>query len=536
MDSGPPTKRAKVATRCACACAGCSSASGGKRAPTRTDAQKLDAILAVIKAQNWTFACFLFNTFRTKDVMGGAVKRSLTHAQMVSSFLAGRGKRIVAHIVEQWLKDPAGRIPQNSDANKFMFSTTIPYTEIGPVRAALTTFSTQTVGKKLSQEAESAVKLTNGLHVSVGVRNPEKKVHWNVLGADTIPQVEAVIAKEQPTTVYLFYKIAMRKPRRRNGVILERKTRPARGVVTHAISALNFCRTDQANLLPLTRGILYFGSSAPIELMNYNARIRNMPSYSAVRRALVGLSAQEAANTEAHGKDPTTAGFMLIDNCQNQHKQRDLRIGRENVMNVGMSGLYMEAPDIDVAVFDLTDKRERIQRNKRKDVTVDQLLRFIDQHDADVTGALLFLETLTRCIPEMKTEHTEVHRRYKATATLVVPPGQAVVHPLASSGKKQTILTEFKDGMLDFLQQVGQTPDHYLKRKIPIGGDGLTYAILQQLQIYLQFDDDPFTSFEILEPQLHHPQTKLQTRTPLLALKTSRKSELPRGVGFGFGQ
>jgi hypothetical protein len=31
------------------------------------------------------------------------------------------------------------------------------------------------------------------------------------------------------------------------------------------------------------------------------------------------------------------------DNYQNYHRQHDLRVGRKNVMNIGMSGLYMEA-------------------------------------------------------------------------------------------------------------------------------------------------------------------------------------------------
>jgi hypothetical protein len=62
--------------------------------------------------------------------------------------------------------------------------------------------------------------------------------------------------------------------------------------------------------------------------------------------------------------------------------------------------------------------------------------------------------------------------------------------------------------MLDFLQQMGQTPERYLKRKLPVGGDGLTYAMLQQLQIYLQFDDYAFKSFEIIEPQLQVWHTK----------------------------
>ncbi|KAJ7883570.1 hypothetical protein B0H13DRAFT_2235396 [Mycena leptocephala] len=377
----------------------------------------------------------LYNIFRAKDTQGKEIHRSKTHSQMVSIFLAGRAKKTIGNIISEWMAHPDGRIPAHSPNSDLMFSTTVPYTDIRPVRAALTAFSTQIIGKKVVAEAENA----------------------------------SIIEREQAVTLYLFNNIAMRKPRKRNGVILERKQRPADMVVMHAITSLNYCRTDQANLLPLLH---------------------------------------EARAAITHGQDPETAGFLLVDNCQNYHRQRDLRIGRENVMNVGMSGLYMEAPDVDVNVFNLADKRKLIAQNRRKDVTVDMLLGFLDQADADFTGTLHVLDPLVRCIPSLKPLLKEVSMRFAATAKISMPAGPAIVHPLACNGKKETISTELKDRMLDFLQQIGQTPENYLKRKLPVGGDGLTYAMLLQLQIYLQWHDHPFKSLEIMEPQLQVWHTK----------------------------
>ncbi|KAJ7083049.1 hypothetical protein C8R43DRAFT_852870, partial [Mycena crocata] len=136
VDGAPPKKRAKTSTtKCQCSCTGCISDTAGRWASPRTDAQKIYTILATIKVQNWTFACFLYNIFQTKDIKGNEVQRSKTHAQMVSAFLASRRKRTVANIITEWMRDPSGRIPRNSSDHQFMFSTTVPYTEIGPVRA-----------------------------------------------------------------------------------------------------------------------------------------------------------------------------------------------------------------------------------------------------------------------------------------------------------------------------------------------------------------------------------------------------------------
>ncbi|KAJ7719580.1 hypothetical protein B0H16DRAFT_1795129, partial [Mycena metata] len=309
----------------------------------RTTSQKIEAVLHAIKEQNWTFPSFLYHLFQTKDGKGKPISRSTVHAQTVSRFLSGRSENSVSDILAAWMASPDGRIPAHSPNRSLMYSTSIPYTTIKPVRAALTSFATQIIGKKVACEAESAVHISSGLHVSIGPnsKHPETQLQRHHIGAETIPLVRSAIQKHQPVTVFLCNNIAMRRPRTRAGVI------------THAVAAMNFCRSETANLLPLARGILYFGSSAPVELMNYNCRIGSMPAPQTTRRSMIALSNEEANATKAHGADPDTAGFLLVDNCQNYHKQNDLRVGRESVMNVGIAGLYFEAADVNPAVFDL---------------------------------------------------------------------------------------------------------------------------------------------------------------------------------------
>jgi hypothetical protein len=146
---------------------------------------------------------------------------------MVSIFLAGRANKTVTDIISAWMSHPDGRIPAHSPNSDLMHSTTVPYTDIRPVRAALTSFSTQTIGKKVAREAESVVKLDSGLHVSIGKKYPETKLRREDFGEGTIPRVQAVIEEKQRVTLYLCNKIAMRRPRKRDGIVIERKTRPA---------------------------------------------------------------------------------------------------------------------------------------------------------------------------------------------------------------------------------------------------------------------------------------------------------------------
>ncbi|KAJ7686992.1 hypothetical protein B0H17DRAFT_1160508 [Mycena rosella] len=468
-------------------------------------------VLDAIKSQGWTFGEFLYRLFRCKDE--DQAPRLNQHAQILSKFFKGEGDYTPSDILTCWMTNPYGAIPANSPQSTDMYSTTTPYTAICSVRTALTSFALQTVGEHLARGAEKAVQGSN------------------------------VVESHLAAVWYLMDLIAAPKPRTRDGVKLPpRKSRPSRGVIIHALADLLFCRSSRANLLPVARGILYFGSSVPVEIMAYNCRIGTMPS-------LEGLSTEEALVTLNHGRDQTKAGIRLFDNVQNLARIRDLRIGRENHMNVGMSGLWVEASDsIDVAVFE-NDKRRFIANSQRADLTVDTLLGFLDQEEADATGYLEWMEVLVRCTKPLNHYTAEVSARYRPTAKLDIPLLKCVVHPLATSGKKQTIPSELKDGLLDFLAQVGQLPTDYILRKlihcpnrcgyvrlgpadatwalnaVIIGGDGLSYAMVLQLQAYLQFHKDPFKSFEILEPQL-------QTHWG----RVSGKSTNPASLGHSAGK
>lgn len=188
-----------------------------------------------------------------------------------------------------------------------------------------------------------------------------------------------------------------------------------------------------------------------------------MPAYSTVSKTLLGLSDQAASDTLAHGLDPTKCGKIVFDNVQNYHRQRDFRIGRENKLNIGMAATYIELEDVDPKAFDLDDKRQRLTENKRSKLDVDQLLALIDQDHLEVVGVLQWLHVLCNYIPELEPFKSHVSMLYRTRAAKLRLPVKATkVHPLATSSKKETVMTELKDGVVDFLGQLGQKQGEYL--------------------------------------------------------------------------
>jgi hypothetical protein len=202
------------------------SGTSTRRKP-RSDSDKLKSILASIHDQGWTLGEFLYQIF---DHRGRDASRGQTHAQMVKSFLGGKGKYTPSDIIAFWMSSPDGVLHAHDPDLANMFSTDTPYTEIRPVRAALTSFALQTVGKHLAHGAEKAVHASSGLQVALTSKNPAKKSGWLRIGENTIPFVGDVLDNHLKPAFYLLEQIAARKPRTRDGVVMPRKHRPARGV------------------------------------------------------------------------------------------------------------------------------------------------------------------------------------------------------------------------------------------------------------------------------------------------------------------
>ncbi|KAJ6599623.1 hypothetical protein B0H10DRAFT_2322822 [Mycena sp. CBHHK59/15] len=462
------------------------------------DEQKMKDVLDAITGVKWTLGEFLHRLFRRNEQEVGP--RRSQHSQMVSKFLTGGCDYSTSDILTSWMTSPYGSLPADSLL-------------AADIAARSHFICSPNCWEHLVRGAERAVQASSGLHDSANSTDKSKQLKWSRIGSETISVVGDVVKFHLEAAWYLLDLIASRKARNRDGAQLPpRKSRPSKGVIIHALADLLFCRSYRANLLPLSRGILYFGSSVPVEIMAYNSRVGTMPSYSTIYRTLGGLSAEEALVTRTHGRDLDKSGVLLFDNVQNLARVRDQRIGRENHMNVGMSALWVEA-------------------GAHINVDVDQLLGFLDQKDADETGYLEWLEVLVRCIKPLNNQKPKVSACYRQHEKLVVPLHKSVVHPLAASGKKETIPSELKDGLLDFLEQI--------PRKLIVGGDGLSYAMVLQLQSYLQFHKDTFESLEILEPQLQVWHTKW---TDLIRIfqthwgRVSGKSINPSSLGHSAGK
>ncbi|KAH9924136.1 hypothetical protein B0H21DRAFT_826787 [Amylocystis lapponica] len=93
---------------------------------------------------------------------------------------------------------------------------------------------------------------------------------------------------------------------------------------------------------------------------------------------------------------------------------------------------------------------------------METLLGFVDQEHRERVGVLHWLRTLTNCVLELahlKSHVSHLFRTEGAKRLLPIRPSR--VHPLATSGKNETVSTELKDAITDFFAQLSQHPTDY---------------------------------------------------------------------------
>ena len=230
-----------------------------------------------------------------------------------------------------------------------------------------------------------------------------------------------------------------------------------------------------------------------------------LPSYATVLRAMRALSHHEATMTLAHAQDPATIGIIRLDNVQNYLLQRDPEIGRENKLNIGIAATYYEVDcdGLDLSIFELSTQQEVLDRNLRKTLTVEKFQTLIDHAHLERVCVLQWISVLVKYIPALAHLHSEVSFAYSTRVSkLKLETKPAKIHPLASSGRNETVLTDFKAALEDFFEQTGQTRESFKPYIFPVGGDGLTYEKMVQLREYLQFHSNDMESMRVMKPML----------------------------------
>lgn len=191
----------------------------------RTKIQKLEAVLQAMIDNGISLAEFLYLLFRVPRDSNEKIRRSKRHAAMVSRFLRGQDIYCLAVILAFWLKSPDGR-PKTEEENALMYSYSTPFLDIQLGRAAITSFAVQVVENRMKYERQVASRPSSGLHAVTRMGSEYKSVDWETIGSATVSTITECLKICQPLTFHYLVELATPHPRRRHGVLVQRKYRP----------------------------------------------------------------------------------------------------------------------------------------------------------------------------------------------------------------------------------------------------------------------------------------------------------------------
>ncbi|KAJ3776373.1 hypothetical protein FB446DRAFT_636082, partial [Lentinula raphanica] len=424
------------------------------------------SILRHIQSLGWSYSDYLFYSSQWKDFSRGPMQ-----SQALEKFLSGRCQHHPGEVIQNWYSSPDGRFGDNDEAASLMWSTFEPkFHQIKNIRACLTSFAAQICIEHAVQQAKTAVKPENGLHVRRSVKGDTGsykiplRTDWADIGTNTVSRV-----------------------------------------VTHSIAALNFALNRYANWLPVARGIFYFSTSAPVDTIAYESRTATMPSYSTLYGLLRELGMAEGRATQSAGSDPKLWGKVFFDNTQRYLRQRDMRFGREHKMTIGIAGTFLEYGEgtFPPEAHDIHDKKARVAKNERAHIDIKFFTDLINNEHLETVGTLQWLDCLVTHIPQLAHYKEQVTLLYTTAAAIDrLPPTPSKIHCLSTVAKNENVTTELYSTIINFFTQIGQTKDDHIYRISPFGGDGLTYQRLLELKRYVQHNENELLNLRVLEPQL----------------------------------
>ena len=256
-------------------------------------------------------------------------------------------------------------------------------------------------------------------------------------------------------------------------------------------------------MLAMIKGLFDFSHGVAFDVFACNSCVAYTVSYGSVQCCLEELSAQEAKLIVECARDLQRGGVLVMDNMQNYLIQQDMHVGRMHTMNIGLAATYIEIEGIHPNTLDFTDKMARLVTSDRANLTVTQLLGYLNQEHMDTVITLHWLLTLINYILSLAYLRKDVLNAFHTQAAkLQLPVQPSSIHPLAMSSKNEAVTKDLQDVLFDFMEQIGQTPKDYQQHLVLGSGNGMTFKKIHQVKKYLQFDNNDLRSLRLLEPVL----------------------------------
>jgi hypothetical protein len=190
----------------------------------------------------------------------------------------------------------------------------------------------------------------------------------------------------------------------------------------------------------------------------------------------------------------------VLDNVQMLCRQRDHRLGRQDILKVGCAAPAILLEDCAPGAFDLQVHLDlvNVMKQERKEMTTESLYEAIDWDYIHELTALHWVRILVTFIPQLAPLQREVETAFnseKMTKRRLPRNHKTVVQPLGTNAERETETQGMMRAMLDFEKQMGLDETAMEGLIITPRGDGASIAAMWRIKKYLSAHPSHYKAF-----------------------------------------
>ncbi|KAJ7685894.1 hypothetical protein B0H17DRAFT_1204590 [Mycena rosella] len=483
------------------------------RRPKKNQWQKADSIVHLITKEFRSLGAFLEVLFHIRDV-SASDPRTASHKQQVTAFLDGESNIGMAHIIDLIYRHPQGRPPSSDTESDLYFAPpdVAKPRDIKLARPALSTWALQLVGPELRRQIGNLTQndpddpedITRLRASTNGRAKLIRSATWDDLGRVSIPWMAATYKRRTRAGWYVTE--CMGAPTV-NGAIIIRSRRPHPTVQVGVIDSLTLSRNRYTSgYLALPLAIWQFACKAHVDEKRMMSRSGFTVHDSTARACLDSLTDSSLAKLRESVAEGIKTGTMrwqiVLDNVQQYCRQRDHRIGRQDVLKIGTAATAILLEDCAPGAFDLQDHLERVMRQERRELTTELLFEDIDWPYIQDLMALNWVRILVNFIPQLAHLRKEVSALFKSDAMtkLRLRLRTSLMQPLGTNAERETETQGMMRAILDFMKQMGLDETALYNLIFIARGDGASVAAMWRIQKFLAAHPSHYKAFRNLVP------------------------------------
>ncbi|KAJ7784967.1 hypothetical protein DFH07DRAFT_726168 [Mycena maculata] len=480
----------------------------------RTTWKKVDELLLKIGKEFDSLGHFLEVLFYNR-ISGVPDPRTPRHVRAVTAFLGGETNVTMSTIINLIYNHRQSRPSRDSPDFSLDFAppdVSSPR-DINFARPALSTWALQTVVLELRRQAWVLTQNdpddpTDTTQLRAATNGRAKNVRlatWDAFNRVSIPVIASTYKRRARALWYATEGIAAPTI---NGVTVLRKRRPHIVVQVGAISSLVLSRNRYANgYLALPIAVWLFACKTHVDEKRIFSRFGFTVHDTTARACLDSLTDSSLAKLRESVAEGIANGTMrwqiVLDNVQQYCRQRDHRLGRQDVLKVGTAATAILLEDCAPGAFDLQDHLDRVMKQERRQLTIDSLWEDIDWAYIHELTALLWVRVLVHFIPQLAHLRKEVAANFSSDAMTKhrLPTGRiTVMQPFGTNTEHSTETQGMFRALLDFMGQMG-LDEKSLKNLIFMPrGDGASVAAIWRIKKYLCTHPEHYKAFRNVVP------------------------------------